>query len=473
MGKLNPKNTVQRFDTNRLAAGAGQLAARSSNADKLRRLVMANLLFEQNFYSTGLEAAQEIAELIPKCAAAEVASIAIEARAKQKLRHVPLFIGVHMLRYDETLRLAAHVFEQVCTRPDQITDAIALYLSENKIKANSKWTLPRQMKLGLSAAFAKFNEYQLAKYDRKGKRVSLVGALRIIHACPRGQEQADLWRRLIEGKLATPNTWEVALSSGRNKNSAWTELLQDKTLGDLAFLRNIRNMQEAGVSVAKIIQRLGRVSSKDILPLDFLKAEKYAPTLSAEIGEAMLRCYDGLEKLPGTTVLVIDVSGSMTKKLSGKSEFTRMEVATALLMLARARAERAIIVATAGSDGSRTHKSKLLPNLQGFGLRREVQLAYDGLGGGGIFTRQALEWAQEKVSEPVDRVIVLSDSQDMDRTNTVPRPFGRYNYIIDVSAEKLGVNYKGVWTAEVSGWSEHFIDFIAASEGLTAQGQEQ
>jgi hypothetical protein len=35
-----------------------------------------------------------------------------------------------------------------------------------------------------------------------------------------------------------------------------------------------------------------------------------------------------------------------------------------------------------------------------------------------------------------------------------------------VSAHKNGVNYKGCWTAEISGWSEHFITYIAALEGL-------
>lgn len=48
----------------------------------------------------------------------------------------------------------------------------------------------------------------------------------------------------------------------------------------------------------------------------------------------------------------------------------------------------------------------------------------------------------------------------------VPKPFGTYNYICDVSAHTKGVNYKGVWTAEISGFSEHFITFIAAMEGI-------
>ena len=61
---------------------------------------------------------------------------------------------------------------------------------------------------------------------------------------------------------------------------------------------------------------------------------------------------------------------------------------------------------------------------------------------------------------------MFSDSQDCDRINKIPKPFGTKNYIVDVSAEKRGINYKGIWTAEVSGWSEHFLTYIAALEGI-------
>jgi 60 kDa SS-A/Ro ribonucleoprotein len=41
-----------------------------------------------------------------------------------------------------------------------------------------------------------------------------------------------------------------------------------------------------------------------------------------------------------------------------------------------------------------------------------------------------------------------------------------------VSAHKKGINYKNVWTAEISGWSENFLTYIAASEGLENSFQE-
>jgi hypothetical protein len=92
------------------------------------------------------------------------------------------------------------------------------------------------------------------------------------------------------------------------------------------------------------------------------------------------------------------------------------------------------------------------------------------LGGGGIFTAQTLRWAKENVKEPVDRIIVLSDSQDCDLSGAPKAaPFAKYNYIINVSPERYGVNYNGVWSAEISGFSEGFINYIAANENLEVQ----
>ena len=57
-----------------------------------------------------------------------------------------------------------------------------------------------------------------------------------------------MWKRLIAGELATPDTWEAALSSGADKREAWERLLREEKLGALALLRNLRNMRDVGVN---------------------------------------------------------------------------------------------------------------------------------------------------------------------------------------------------------------------------------
>lgn len=136
-------------------------------------------------------------------------------------------------------------------------------------------------------------------------------------------------------------------------------------------------------------------------------------------------------------------------------------------MLANELCEEVDIYLTAGSDSSRTHKTMLLKTpARGFDLIEQIKLNKDKVGGGGIFTRQCLEYIKEQTSQKVERIMIFSDSQDCDTVSTLPSPFGKNNYIVDVSSNKNGVNYKGVWTAEISGWSEHFLTYIAAYEGV-------
>jgi hypothetical protein len=94
----------------------------------------------------------------------------------------------------------------------------------------------------------KFDEYSLAKYNRDNA-VKLRDVLFLCHAKPKDKEQEALWKKLVEGTLETPDTWEVALSGGNEKKETWERLMQEKKLGGLAFIRNLRNMTNAKLIV--------------------------------------------------------------------------------------------------------------------------------------------------------------------------------------------------------------------------------
>jgi hypothetical protein len=189
------------------------------------------------------------------------------------------------------------------------------------------------LKKGLAAAFPKFDEYQLAKYNRGGP-IKLRDVLCLCHAKPRDQAQAELWKKLIAGALTTPDTWEVALSSGVDKREAWERLLREQKLGAFALLRNLRNMREAGVDESLVLGALG-----SILPFRFLAAARYAPQWEETLEQAMLKCGAETEKLPGKTIVLVDVSGSMTSPLSRGSQMQRIDAACGLAVLLREVAE--------------------------------------------------------------------------------------------------------------------------------------
>src|ERR1700759_3389333 len=77
----------------------GAPARNISTELQLRRSVMACLLWESQFYEGGVEIAGRIAERVPKVAAEKVAAMAVEARGKMKLRHVPLLLVREMARH--------------------------------------------------------------------------------------------------------------------------------------------------------------------------------------------------------------------------------------------------------------------------------------------------------------------------------------------------------------------------------------
>lgn len=505
MASLNKKKTGKShmFDpVARTAGGTGVRAARQNATALLRRSVLACLLWEDNAYCDGETVAQTICDLIPQVPPATVAALAVEARHEQKLRHVPLLLVREMARHTSHKHLVADTLEKVIRRADELAEFVALYWSDN----GGRKTLSAQVKKGLARAFSKFDEYQLAKWDKSDAQVKLRDVLFLCHAKPKSESQLpratkterkaglnrklteheNLYARLIAGELATPDTWEVGLSAAKSdadKKEVWERLLDEGNLGSFAFMKNLRNMQQVGVSPSAIRHGFKTIKADMLLPIDFLKARQYAPDYSRDIEAMMLRCAASWPKLTGHSVFVVDVSGSMGKQMSAKSEFTRMSAAAAMTILAAEMCEHITIYATAGIDpgygrGSvgGTHKTEKIEALRGFALSDAI-LERDyrkskSLGGGGIFTRQCLEYIRTQEKEQPDRIIVFSDSADMDTVDKIPKPFGKRNYIVDVSAEKHGVNYVGIWTAELTGWSESFLRFIAESEHVGAETDE-
>lgn len=458
--KMNARATDGRFDTaHRLAGGLGAIAAHQDAEGLLRRAVMACLLWEDNFYEDGKLSADNIAELIPQVNPFTVAQIAIATRQEQKLRHTPIFIAREMARHPQHREHLGHVLPQILTRADMLTDFLALYWRDGK------QPLAKQVKIGLKDAFERLDAYQLAKYDRK-TAVKLRDVMKLVHPNPPNQEMAAIYRLLQNRQpLPAPDTWEVSLSAGSDKRQTWERLIVEKKLGALAFLRNLRNMEKVGVDRDVVRRGLDELNGRWLLPINYIAAAKYAPRYEKDLESLMLRSLGQLPKLAGKTIFVVDVSGSMSQRVSDKSEYTRLDVACAMAMLAVEICEDVVLYATAGSDGSRTHKTAVIPTRHGFGLVDTIKNAARDMGGGGIFTRQCLEYVKEQEPNGADRVIVFSDSQDCDHPYMrVPAPFGTRNYIVDISAHTRGVNYKGVWDAEVAGWSEHFLNYIQQYE---------
>ncbi|MGZ4815981.1 MAG: TROVE domain-containing protein, partial [Terriglobales bacterium] len=263
---------------------------------------------------------------------------------------------------------------------------------------------------------------------------------------PLDEAQASVWKQLAEGELASPDTWEVALSAGANKCETFERLLRENRLGALAVLRNLRYMAQSGVDEKLVKDALRALNTSRVLPFRFIAAARYAPQWEAELEAAMFRSVETAVRLPGKTVLVVDVSGSMTAPLSARSEMQRTDTAYGLAILLREIAEELAVF-------SFSDRCVRVPSRRGFALR-------DAIDASQVHGSTYLGRALEEIREAYDRLIVITDEQSHD---CVPDPQGK-GYMINVASYKNGVGY-GVWT-HIDGWSESVIGYIRELESM-------
>lgn len=415
----------------------GASAARMTNLQALRRSVASCFLWEKEFYEDGQTIADRIETLAAQCTPTQVAALAIEARNSFGLRHAPLLLLCTLAKTASGTSLLSDTMPSVIKRADELTEFVAMYWRKGKIP------LSKQVKLGLAKSFLNFDEYQLAKYNRGGA-VKLRDVLFLSHAKPDTPEREALWKRLADNELVTPDTWEVALSAGADKKETFERLILENKLGYLALLRNLRNMIQANVSTGIIREALAKGYAGNVLPFRFVAAARAAPRLEPAIDEALIRRVEAQAQFDGATWILVDVSGSMSDKLSAKSDMTRMDAAATLASV------------FPGDKRVFTFSTQMVEVPPRKGMAG-VDSIIRSQPHGGTYLGQALTTLYSLGK--FDRLIVITDEQTVDR---IPDPVCGKAYMINVASAKNGVGY-GKWT-HIDGFSENVFKFIAEHE---------
>ena len=165
----------------------GGKARHISSMQELRRTVLACMLWEDGFYESGEDVSDRIVSIVqsmPKEKLPDVAALAVEARSKQHLRHAPLLIVCVLASVGYPV--ADTIFE-IVQRPDELSELLAIYWKDGKRP------IAKQIKKGLARAFAKFNEYSLAKFNQD-REIKLRDVLFMVHAKPKDNAQAEIGR---------------------------------------------------------------------------------------------------------------------------------------------------------------------------------------------------------------------------------------------------------------------------------------
>ena len=418
---------------------------------ELTRAVSSCFLWEKQFYESGVDIAARISGLVAKCVEGGqgqlVENLAIKLRTEGNLRHAPLYL-CHALSQNKALK--ADTLFQVIQRVDELAEFTAMSLKDGG-------KLGGQAKKGLAKAFTKFSEYQFSKY-KNGGDVKTRDVMFLVHPKAANVTQDSLFKKIANNQLPVANTWETRLSAGEDKKAVFTDLLQNNQLGYIALLRNLRNMAQAGVDMELIKQAIkaGALTGR-ALPFRYfaawqsLKAIKET-RLDGALQEAMLRVANVLPKLTGSTLVLIDVSGSMGDPLSAKSDMTRLVAASALALYVQSIAADCKIF---------TFSNDLVGPVAGggFGLFSAIQGSQHNSG-------TNLGHSLNKLYPhllPTDRLIVITDEQSADR---VPAPVTEKSYMINVAGYQNGVA-GGAWT-KIDGFSEGVIRYIQEKEYLDA-----
>jgi hypothetical protein len=458
---------------------SGVTAFAMDNKLKLITQVLTTFFNESKFYGDNskelVKLVKEILDTDPKF----VANLAIYARNVFHLRSVSHVLVGELAHHSKGKQYVRKTIEKVVERPDDMVEILGYYIS------TYGKPIPNSMKKGLADAFARFDEYSLAKYDRTGKAIALRDILCIAHPTPKDSAQEKLWKKVLESTLETPITWETQLSTRGNTKEVWEDLISGKKLGYMAALRNLRNMIKSGASninnIYEMLSNEERVLKNKQLPFRYYNA--YRMLKNENLGTS--KVYDTLEKairastknitkLPGKTFISADVSGSMTGRISTKSDTTCAEIAVLLMSIANYICEETITT---------TFDTGLYPcNLSTTNGILANADSIRAVGGGTDITQPILYLLKNKIK--VDRIIMLSDNEINSGFASGSHYYGRYS---NVTCQDLVQRYRNevnpdVWvhaidlqgygtqqfngkkTNIIAGWSERVLDFISMTE---------
>lgn len=332
-----------------------------------QRVCTASL--QPSFYESEEERADRIRELLEQVEPEFAWKLASYARNQMGLRSVPVFLAVELTKLGHTSREGV---KSVIQRADEITELLAYYSHANGLAGlDSEFgfglrvtPLANSIKRAIRDVFeeGRFDEYQLAKYDRDGG-VELRDALFLTHPDPQDEEQEELFQRLADSELETPETWEVHLTrAGQDppelgmdwpgsKKEAWEDLIErslDESghLPTFATIRNLRNILQADVNREHIREVADRVSDEgfikgtQIFPFRYFSAYQALQSVSHPGKKMLLSALEGAAKIasdniphfgPGESVLIAtDTSGSMNKSISRKGSTRRVDIGLVL-----------------------------------------------------------------------------------------------------------------------------------------------
>ncbi len=271
---------------------------------------------DDKYYQKATDIFDKLDNLIAACDKEFCAKAIVFARKQFGMRTITHYAASVLAKYIGGEAWAKDFFRAVVNRPDDMTEIIACHLNREQKITNA-------MRKGFADAFGRFDAYSLAKYKGENNVVKLVDVVNICH--PKETEKNNgAITKLINGELKSFDTWESELSAVGNdaeaKKAVWRRLLSENKLGYFALLRNLRNiigLGDAELKQAALSALLNEnaIRKSLVLPFRFSTAYKELQSIDTDamryISRACELACSNVPKLPGKTLVALDVSGSM------------------------------------------------------------------------------------------------------------------------------------------------------------------
>jgi len=420
-----------------LVGHQGGPSSERDSRSELFILAVSNLVGEKTFYEKGMQRDERFVNLVHAVAPNYpewMAGFLPWLRKEANMRTAPIVAALESAKAMIAVGIpgSRQLIANSLDRPDEPGEALAYWLQ------HYGRSLPMPVKRGIAdAARRLYNERALLKYDTPSKPIRFGDVIVMCHIRPTALWQSDLYKyaidrrhnRDIEAPATLPTiharaglkgvaiedmdqgdikaagmTWENTLSAAVDKNAAWEK--QIPTMGYMALLRNLRNFDEAGISLAvsrQVADRLAdpeQVKRSRQFPFRFLSAynEVHSLNWGPALETALNLSLQNLPALRGRTLILVDRSGSMFHR---PSEYSKMDWASVAALFGTALYLRNQPNATLVEFGS-TSRELVLPKSTSI-LRASVKFGQLG----GTYTANAIR----KHYAGHDRVIVITDEQ--------------------------------------------------------------
>lgn len=304
---------------------------------------------------------------------------------------------------------------------------------------------------------------------KKRKLISLVDIVNLVHPIPTDRNKTAL-ELLVKGELKNTQTWESKLSQAGQlaqneeelsnlKSEAWSELIETRKLGYFALLKNLRNIiEQSPKSIVKACEMLvdeNLIKKSRVMPFRFATAYEEISKLPSTrevrdvlvaINVALEKSVSNVPKLEGETLVVLDVSGSM----SGKPSDIASLFASILL-----KSNNCDIMTFANSSSYKSYN----PNDSLLTIRDGFRFS-----GGGTNIRSVFTTA----NKAYDNIIILSDFQAWIGHETPVADFNKYKSKYNCNPNVFSWDLNGYSTMQfpennvfcLAGFSEKVFDVM-------------